>query len=325
MDFLSNIIFSINKGMVSYLHYIPLSVYATIFVFSICLGSFFNVVLFRYPLISTKAILASIIEYFKEEKITPYPELEEKHDKLANMSFSLPASHCTHCNHELKWYDNIPLLSYIFLRGKCRYCGVKISMQYPIVELTTAIIMTCGTFLFLHHSMGFLMANKISVALFIFFLLITWVLSLIDFKTLTLPDPLVFALLWVGLIFATFKATILPNTDITLTDSIYGAALGYLSLFIITFLFKKIRGQEAMGQGDFKLLAALGVFIGIKGVIFTIVVSSFIGVLTWVVYSILNKINKKEQSNIIPFGPSLIFASWIFVLYGKPILAALNY
>jgi leader peptidase (prepilin peptidase) / N-methyltransferase len=325
MEILSNFIFSINKVMVSYLHYIPLSVYATIFVFSICVGSFFNVVLFRYPIISTKAILGSIIEYFKEEKISPHQELEERHNKLENVSFSLPASHCMHCDHELKWYDNIPLISYLFLKGKCRYCGVKISIQYPIVELTTAIVMTLGSFLFIHNSMGFLMANKISVGLFLFFLLITWVLSLIDFKTLTLPDPLVFSLLWVGLIAATIGITILPKTTIDLTDSVYGAAVGYSSLFIITFLFKKIRGQEAMGQGDFKLLAALGVFIGVKGVIFTIVVSSFIGVLTWIVYSILNKINQKEQSNIIPFGPSLIFASWIFIFYGKQILSAFGY
>lgn len=325
MEILSNFIFSINKLMVSYLHYIPLSVYATIFIFSICLGSFFNVVLFRYPIISTKAILGSIIEYFKEEKISSHPELEEKYAKLDNVSFSLPASHCMHCNHELKWYDNIPLFSYLFLRGKCRYCGVKISLQYPIVELTTALVITLGSFLFIHKSMGFLMANKISFGLFLFFLVITWVLSLIDFKTLTLPDPLVFSLLWVGLIASTLGITVLPKTSIDLTDSIYGAALGYCSLFIITFLFKKIRGQEAMGQGDFKLLAALGVFIGFKGVIFTIVLSSFVGVFTWVIYSILNKINKKEQSNIIPFGPSLVFASWIFIFYGKPILEAFGY
>lgn len=325
MEILSNFIFGINKELVSYLHYIPVSVYATVFIFSICLGSFFNVVLFRYPLMSTKAILASIIEYFQEEKILAYAELENRHKELADMSFSLPASHCMHCNHQLKWYDNIPLLSYIFLRGKCRYCQAKISLQYPIVELTTAIVMTLGAYLFIHPSMGFLMANKISIALFMFFLLIGWILALIDFKTLTLPDPLVFSLLWVGLILSTLNVTILPNTTITLIDSVYGAVVGYISLYVITFLFKKVRGQEAMGQGDFKLLAALGVFIGVKGVIFTIVVSSFIGVLTWIVCAILNKINKKEHTNIIPFGPSLIFASWLFVLYGKSILTALGY
>lgn len=276
------------------------------FILGACLASFFNVVVFRYPKMLFEAEKEYIKEHLEENNI-PVPTELQNNDTKTNLSF--PSSHCYSCNNALKWYHNIPILSYLFLRGKCGFCGVKISVQYPFIEFLGGVILLISYLVFIPQGiLIFLLAS--------FFLLTCFLLAAIDLKTFLLPDSLTYSLLWIGLFASTFNIHLKSENII---DSIYGAITGYLILWFISTIGKIIKKQEVMGGGDLKLLAALGVFVGIKGAIFTVFFSPFIGIITW---AILKATGTKEV--MVPYGPSLILASVFYIFYGNQFLQLLG-
>lgn len=283
----------------------------TIFVFfffflGCCFASFFNVVILRYPKM-IESTNANDVKAWFEEKNIPFPEILLPLLKPLNLSF--PASHCFSCHTPLKWYHNIPLLSYLFLRGKCGFCHTHISYQYPLVEFLGGVVLSLCYW--------FAIDQGIAVfSLWAFVALTCYLLAAIDLSTFLLPDFLNYALLWTGLLFIIQGVSLLP---ITVNDAVGGAIAGYVALWIIASVGKLVKREEVMGGGDLKLLAALGVFVGVKGAIFTVFFSPFIGIFTWIICKLFFK-----GQRMVPYGPSLIAGAITYILYGKEILHALN-
>lgn len=275
----------------------------TVFFMGLIFGSFFNVVIFRFPMILKKQWLQFSKDYLEEQGLTVRGE--PKNPLLSNqskLSLSHPGSHCPKCDHKIKAWENIPILSYLFLRGKCSNCQSHISLRYPVVELLTGLAFLWVS---LHFSFGW-------TALFwILFTSLLIILCGIDIDHQLLPDPLVYILLWTGILAS------LAGLTIPLSTAITGALVGYLSLWFIFWLFKLISGKEGMGYGDFKLLAALGVWIGWKFLLPLIIVASILGALIGGISMLVFK-----SSNKIPFGPYLATAGWIMVFWGQQLVDA---
>ena len=223
---------------------------------------------------------------------------DEKNEKI---SLATPASSCPHCGHKIRAWENIPLLSYIVLGGKCSSCKTPISIQYPAIEAITAI-------------MSVTVAWKFGVTLQTAgALLFTWTLialTMIDIHKQLLPDNLTLPLLWLGLIFALF------DTYTPLQTSVIGAIAGYMVLWTVFQLFKLVTGKEGMGFGDFKLLAAMGAWMGWTMLPQIVLVSSVVGA---VIGSIMLVTGKTRTQQPIPFGPYLAIAGWIALLWGSDI------
>ncbi len=213
-------------------------------------------------------------------------------------------SHCPHCGHQLSWYENIPLLSWLALRGRCRSCKTPISIQYPLVELLTMLMVTACMWRFGFGWQGF------GAAMLSCFLI---ALSGIDLRTQLLPDQLTLPLMWLGLIAS------VDNLFVPGKIAIAGAVLGYLSLWIVWWVFKQLTGKEGMGHGDFKLLAALGAWAGYQSLLPIVLLSSFVGA---VVGSIWLLAKGRDRATPIPFGPYLAVAGWIVFLWGHQITGA---
>jgi len=229
--------------------------------------------------------------------------LELEADKKPTETFNLskPDSTCPSCGHKIRVWENIPVISYLLLRGKCSSCKTPISIQYPIIEIVTAIL-------------SVLIAVKFGVSLATLFgLILTWsliALTMIDAKTQLLPDNITLPLLWLG---------ILVNSSDLYTDlesSVFGAIAGYLILWSIYKLFKLVTGKEGMGYGDFKLLAALGAWMGWMMLPQIILLSSFVGAVIGISMIV---ISKHEKSVPIPFGPYLAIAGWLAFIWGNEI------
>ncbi len=289
------------------------SIYLFLIFIGLSYGSFLNVVIYRYPNKIKYDNLLSVKDYFEELGIEICTSFENYLKKFPTNSISLsnPPSHCTSCDSKIKWYDNIPLLSYLLLGGKCRNCKVHISSQYPLVELTTAIFITSTFYLFREYE---------HIYIILMFFIIGWTLLLIDLKTYILPDTLNYFLLWAGLLLAALNY---QPFGLTLQDSLYGAVVGYIGISIIGLIGKAMKKTEAVGQGDYKLIAALGAFIGVKGIIFTLLFSPFPGILTWVLISLYQKVKNQEINNRLPFGPALIISAWIFIINGENIIKSI--
>ena len=228
-------------------------------------------------------------------------ELEQDKNAAEVFNLSKPDSTCPECGHKIRAWENIPVISYLLLRGKCSSCHTHISAQYPIVETVSAIL-------------SVLVALKFGVSLeTLFGLILTWALialTMIDAKTQLLPDNITMPLLWLG---------ILINTSNMYTDiesSVFGAVAGYLILWSIYKVFKKLTGKEGMGYGDFKLLAALGAWMGWMMLPQIIILSSFVGAVIGIAMIV---IKKHEKSVPIPFGPYLAIAGWIAFIWGSEI------
>ena len=213
-------------------------------------------------------------------------------------------SHCPKCKKPLSWYENIPVLSWVLQGGKCRGCKAPISVQYPLVELVTALLfLGCAwRFGFGWKGFGAMLLTSYLVAL-----------SGIDFRTRLLPDQLTLPLLWLGMIAA------VENLYVGQKAAILGAMAGYLSLWSVYWVFKQLTGKEGMGHGDFKLLAALGAWIGLSGVLPTILLSSLVGA---VVGSIWLGVKGRDKATPIPFGPYLAVAGWISFMWGQQLVDA---
>ncbi len=257
------------------------------------IGSFLNVVIHRIPLMLEQQWKTDCQELLELDKDTTTP---------AKYNLWVPRSRCPSCDHQIRAIENIPIISYLFLKGKCRSCGARISLQYPLVELFTAIVTTAVVWRF-----GFSL-QALGAISFTWFLIS---LSGIDIKTQLLPDNMTLPLLWLGIIFNIFAI----YTD--LTSSILGAIIGYLSLWLVFHIFKLITGKEGMGYGDFKLLAALGAWLGWQSLPLIILLSSAIGAVIGIT---MIATRLQERSTPIPFGPYLAIAGWIAMMYGNQLI-----
>ena len=269
---------------------LPAFVFACL-ILGLLIGSFLNVVVYRLPLMlerDWKAQAREILELPGEPQQTTF-------------NLILPNSQCPHCAHEIKPWENIPVLSYLALRGKCSNCKAPISKRYPLIELACGLL---SAYVAWHFGFTWQTAGM---------LLLTWgllAMSLIDADHQLLPDALVLPLLWLGLIVNYF------GLFTSLGDALWGAVAGYLSLWSVYWLFKLVTGKEGMGYGDFKLLAMLGAWGGWQVLPLTILLSSLVGAVLGV---IMLRLRNAETSTPIPFGPYLAIAGWIALLWGDPI------
>lgn len=211
-------------------------------------------------------------------------------------------SHCLHCKHPLSPLDNIPLLSWLALRGRCRYCKTPISAQYPLVEALTALAAFIVVWRF-----GFTL--QAAAGLLLTFSLIA--LSGIDVRTQLLPDTITLPLLWLGLLLALRSLFVAP------ADAILGAVVGYLSLWSVYWGFKLLTGKEGMGYGDFKLLAALGAWMGVMSLLPIVLLASLVGA---IVGGAVLFLRRQDSSTPIPFGPFIAAAGWLHFIWGQQLL-----
>ncbi len=255
------------------------------------IGSFLNVVIYRLPIMMQREWRAQALEYLE----CPPEQISERFNLL------LPSSRCPHCDHQIRSWENIPLISWLALRGKCSSCRAPISSRYPLVELACGLLSGYVAWHF-----GFTWEAGAM-------LLLTWglvAMSMIDIDHQLLPDSLVLPLLWLGLILNNF------GLFVSLESALWGAVAGYLSLWSVYWLFKLVTGKEGMGYGDFKLLAMLGAWGGWQVLPLTILLSSVVGA---VLGTILLRVQRAESSTPIPFGPYLAIAGWIALLWGDRI------
>lgn len=211
-------------------------------------------------------------------------------------------SHCTACQRQLAWYENIPVFSWLALRGKCRICHAPISAQYPAVELLTMLLVLACVWRFGFGWQGF------GAGLLTCFLI---ALAGIDLRTQLLPDSLTLPLMWLGLIAAVENLYVGPKT------ALLGAIAGYVSLWSVWWVFKQLTGKEGMGHGDFKLLAALGAWCGLSGILPIILLSSVVGA---ILGSIMLAKQGRDRATPIPFGPYLAIAGWIVFMWGGDLM-----
>ncbi|WP_235173561.1 prepilin peptidase [Rahnella perminowiae] len=235
-------------------------------ILGLLMGSFLNVVVYRLPLMIQNSGAPAGSRF--------------------NLSF--PASHCPACKHSLKYWQNIPLLSWLLLRGRCHYCGIAISKRYPFTEIICAALFLGISFLFVTP------VSLVSALLLFWFLL---ALSLIDLATYLLPDRLTLPLLWAGLLIHSVSG------NVSLQDSVYGAAAGYIALWTLYWGVKLVSGKDGMGYGDFKLLAALGAWVGWQ----MLPCLCILAALTGIVFALIRVVFYK-LSGQIPFGPCLALA-----------------
>jgi len=259
---------------------------------ALCVGSFLNVVIYRLPVMMNRdsRAIASEIMAEPETPDTPYTADSD------TFNLMVPRSRCPNCGHGISALQNIPVISWLLLRGKCGGCSTPIAARYPLIEALTGLLSIAVLWQF-----GF---GWLGLAC----LVATWMLismAFIDFDTMLLPDSLTLPLLWLGLIVNSFDA-IAP-----LASAVWGAVIGYLVLWSIYWLFKLVTGKEGMGYGDFKLLAALGAWLGWQALPAIILVSSVSGVLYAIVTGLFAS---KERGKPMPFGPFLAIAGWVCLL-----------
>lgn len=256
--------------------------------FGLLIGSFLNVVIYRVP----KIMQREFDNYIAEQGGQELP-----HQDVFNLM--VPRSACPHCGHQISALENIPVVSYLALRAKCAGCKAPISARYPMVEMLTAGISFC---LVWHFGSGL---AGLSSLVFAYFLIC---LALIDFDTQLLPDDLTLPLMWCGLLVNT------QNVFCSLSSAVYGAVFGYMSLWLIYWIYKYATGKEGMGYGDFKLLAALGAWYGWTVLPITILVSSLAGAVIGIGLIVLAKRGREVP---MPFGPYLAIAGLLMLPFGQ--------
>lgn len=262
-------------------------------VLGLLIGSFLNVVIYRIPKMLEQEWHLQCAHLLEDQNRIDELQAKEK------ITLSKPNSTCPHCKHAIKPWENIPVISFIFLGGKCSACKTKISIRYPLVELATAALSFVTIFYFGASYSGLAA------------LILTWVLislTMIDADTQLLPDNMTLPLLWLGLISNSFH--LFTNID----SALWGAVFGYLSLWSVYWGFKLLTGKEGMGYGDFKLLAALGAWMGWQMLPIIILVSSVVGAVIGIGMIL---IKGKDKNIPIPFGPYLAIAGWISLIWGE--------
>ena len=271
----------------------PLVFTTTCALLGLFVGSFLNVVIHRLPVMMEREWLAEAASLRGEST-----------DEQPRFNLATPRSRCPHCGHGISAVENIPVVSYLLLRGRCRHCSGPISPRYPLIELFCAI---ASGFVALHFGFGLQAAGA---------LIFVWAmiaLSFIDLDTQLLPDSITLPLLWLGL---------LLNVSGTFTDlqsAVVGAAAGYLSLWTVFWLFKLVTGKEGMGYGDFKLLAAIGAWLGWQILPLTILLSSVVGAVVGIALIVLRQHGREIP---IPFGPYLAAAGLLALIWGSSLTSA---
>lgn len=271
----------------------PLALLLFTLVLGLLIGSFLNVVIYRYP----KMMEAEWREQCHEFLDLPPPDTAKRHFAVFNLAS--PGSHCPQCNHAISALENIPVLSWLLQGGKCRHCSGRISPRYPLIELATGLLSTLVVYHF-----GF---TWLALALLVF----TWTLitlTMIDVDKQLLPDDLTLPLLWLGL---------LVNSMGLLTDmqsAVFGAMGGYMTLWCVFWGFKLLTGKDGMGYGDFKLLGALGAWLGWQSLPQIILLSSLVGAVVGISMMLLRGQGREVP---IPFGPYLASAGFLSLLWGE--------
>lgn len=262
-------------------------------ILGLIVGSFLNVVILRLPVMLERQWRRQCAEF--EGRETEDSEAEERFD------LSRPASHCPGCRHKIRFWENIPVFSYLLLRGRCSQCKMRIPARYPLIEALTSVLTVVVAW---HYGPG---VQALAAAI------LTWVLvtlSMIDADHQLLPDNITLPVLWLGLALSLFG--VFTNSH----DAIIGAVGGYMSLWLVFHSFRLLTGKEGMGYGDFKLLALLGAWTGWQGLFPIVLTSSLLGAVVGV--SLVAVLGRDRQIPI-PFGPYLAMAGWITLLWGQQI------
>lgn len=261
---------------------------ASIFILGLLVGSFLNVVIHRLPLMMQREWSQQCHDLIGSDT----PEMD-------GLTLSKPRSRCPHCGHAITALENIPVISYLVLKGRCKECKAPISKRYPLIELFTAVISAVVAW---HFGFGVAVVSA---------LLLSWALlalTFIDVDHQLLPDSITLPLLWLGLIFNLF------GTFTDINSAVVGAIAGYLALWLVYHGFRLATGKEGMGYGDFKLLAALGAWMGWQALPMIILLSSLVGALVGISLILL----KQQHRDIpIPFGPYLAAAGWLALIWGE--------
>ena len=264
-------------------------------IFSLMIGSFLNVVIYRLPKMMENDWQQEYQAYFNADTAAA----------PAKFNLAVPRSACPACNAPVQARDNVPVLSWLLLKGKCRSCSAPISARYPVVEALTAVLSAVVAW-----KLGF----GLAAAVIIF---TTWVLialTFIDIDKMLLPDQLTLPLLWLALLFS-----LSDSAFVNPAQAIVGAAAGYLSLWSVYWLFKLLTGKEGMGYGDFKLLAVFGALLGATQLPLIILLSSLVGAVVGIT---LLSVQGKDKATPIPFGPYIAAAGWIALLWGEQLTNA---
>ncbi len=275
----------------------PWFYFLTIGLVSLCVGSFLNVVIYRLPLMMKR-------EWQSECRVLLADELStNKATQQAPFNLAKPNSTCPKCKSPIKTWQNIPVISWLLLKGSCANCKEPISARYPLIEILTACLSLTVAYIFGASQLALL------------YIVVSWVLialTFIDIDHMLLPDQLTLPLVWLALIAAVMGITIAPS------DAIIGAAIGYLSLWSVFWLFKLATGKEGMGYGDFKLLAVFGALLGWQSILTIVLLSSVVGAIIGITQIIMQG---KDKATPIPFGPYLAIAGWVTLLWGEQIQA----
>lgn len=278
------------------------------FLLGLIIGSFLNVVVYRLPIMMERDFKEQatwFLNNLNKNQISENQTEIKNSEEKPNFNLIFPNSTCPHCQHQIKPLENIPVLSFIFLKGKCSACKNSISFRYPSVELFTALISALLAWHF-----GF--TWQLAAALIFTYAMICQ--ALIDWDTQYLLDDITFPLIWLGLLINS------QNLFTSLENAVFGAVLGYLSLWSVFWTYKLITGKEGMGHGDFKLLALFGAWMGWQMIPLVILLSSVTGAIIGGSIIFLSK--NKSSDKPIPFGPYLAIAGWISLLWGEQIINA---
>lgn len=304
--------------LVSILASIPAAWIAVVFLFSLLVGSFLNVVIHRVPIMLEREWKTQARQILEEggsdqgvgDSPNSEPTAHSPQPTASSAPYNLfvPRSACPKCGTMITAAQNIPVLSYLFLKGKCAKCSAKISVRYPIVEAVTAILSAAIAWKF-----GFHWYTGAALVL-------TWflvALTVIDFDTQLLPDNMTLPLMWIGLLLSLAGTVPEFGLPVDMKSSILGAVAGYVSLWSVYQLFKLVTGKEGMGYGDFKLFAALGAWMGWQMLPLIILLSAFTGAVVGIVLIVARG---RDRNIPIPFGPYLAAAGWIALMWGGEIV-----
>jgi len=284
------------------LQHSPAFYLTSVIILGLLVGSFLNVVIYRLPVMLKQQWRSDCEEFLSEADNQNIPPVIKKITKT-EQPFNLihPRSRCPHCNHAITAWENIPVISYLFLKGRCSSCKTPISLRYPFIEALSGLLVFTVAW-----QLGF--STQAAFAI-----LLTWVLialTFIDLDHFYLPDNLTLPFLWLGLLIN------IDATFVNLSSAVIGAIAGYLSLWSVYQLFKRLTGKEGMGYGDFKLLALLGAWMGWQMLPVIIILSSLVGAIVGIS---LIFFKNHQRSQPIPFGPYLAAAGWIALLWGEQI------
>jgi len=291
----------------------------TLALLGLCIGSFLNVVIHRLPLILERQWWVDVahqladVESWRrvfapaDPKATPAAdhqrtasELGRAVEGLATLTIARPRSRCPACAHPIAWHENLPMLGWLRLKGRCSACGTRISARYPLVELSMALVFAAVAWRFGAQPLTLLWCAFAAVLV---------ALALIDWDTTVLPDAMTLPLLWAGLVAAALGWTI------PLSAAVWGAVAGYLSLWSVYWLFKLATGKEGMGYGDFKLLAALGAWLGWQMIVPMLLLASVIGATVGIGMKFAATL---REGRYVPFGPFLAGAGLVVMFAGAP-------